>query len=194
MPIYARDEDPVWRKFLSRASFGAAIRNLGPGARFDQKREALPLSFAVGSAYHGMAERLKISLDFERPSDRAQALILHAGGELWLKDAAALRLGFDASRDIGPGISLGAGIKSGSVSVDYAFIPMAELGQSHRVALSFRFGKTLADSHYEAGVANLREGRYAEAVLNFDKAMVLHPGDRKIMEKALEAAKLLSSQ
>ena len=74
------------------------------------------------------------------------------GAEHWFKDIAALRAGYQLgdSKDAGGSrYSAGMGWKINSLQVDYAFSLMGELGNTHRVSLTFSFG---ADREGAAGL------------------------------------------
>ncbi|MEK7744548.1 MAG: hypothetical protein AAB578_09205, partial [Elusimicrobiota bacterium] len=43
--------------------------------------------------------------------------------------------------DAGPGITAGVGWVLGDLDLDYAFVPYGDLGISHRISVSWRFGE-----------------------------------------------------
>lgn len=176
---------------LRRMSFGASVRNLGTRAKYEGGSGKAPVVMALGTTYRALADALSVSLDIERVSGRPEPLALRLGGEIWLKDAVALRVGLRSDQDEGPGLSAGAGFKVGAARFDYALSPHGDLGLVHRVGLSFKFGRTAVDRYYEQGLHELRLGNAAEAVILFDKALAVDPKNRRVVEKALEAAKAL---
>jgi hypothetical protein len=181
--------DSLTGRLAGRTSIGFAARNLGGGASFEKAKEKLPTSTALGLSHRAFADGLVLSLEAEKA--RVRALAWRVGTELWLKGTVALRAGFRTDDDAGAGVTGGVGVKVGSARLDYAFVPADRLGDAHRVTLSFRFGRSLADRHYEEGLRQLQRGNPAEAILHFDKALLVDPKDRRVLEKAREAANQL---
>ncbi len=176
---------------LSRLTFGAALRNAGPDVRFINESHKLPLIYGMGLAHHSMADALTLALDLEHAAGRPEAVTLKAGGEIWMQDAIAARIGYRTDQDIGPGISLGLGLKVHDLRIDYSFTPFSQLGDAHRFSLAFRFGRNLVNRYYEQALHEMRLGNHAAAVLLFDKALIIEPKNQALMEKALEAARAL---
>ncbi|OGR97200.1 MAG: hypothetical protein A2V88_06855 [Elusimicrobia bacterium RBG_16_66_12] len=176
---------------LRRMTFGASVRNLGTRAKYEGGSGKAPVVMALGATYRALADALSLSLDVERASGRPEPLALRTGAEIWLKDAVALRVGMRTNQDAGPGLSAGAGFKVGAARFDYALSPHGALGLVHHVGLSFKFGQGAVERYYEQGVHELRMGNAAEAVILFDKALAVDPKNRRVVEKALEAAKAL---
>jgi hypothetical protein len=58
------------------------------------------------------------------------------------KEYFSARAGFKTgrSRYAGPGFTAGVGLGNRELKVDYAFVPYGDLGDSHRVTVSFSFG------------------------------------------------------
>jgi len=184
---------PALGRQLERMTFGAAARNLGYGVKFERSTEPLPRSFALGLTHRSFADALTLSFDIESYLGRA-GLSLHLGGEYWLRDGIALRAGYRTDTDVGPGASMGIGFKLGQARLDYAFQPFDELGAFHRIGLSVRFGSAPLETHYQNGVRDMLRGNYAEAILEFDKALAINPEDRRVLRKAMEAADALKKQ
>ncbi len=121
-----------------------ALRNLGPGLKYADQRNDLPLAVAAG------AERkvgvVLLALDYEyRPrvgqNDAGAGAEWEALNGVFMrggystKGAISGGSGFDAIR----GLSLGMGIQVGALRLDYAIKPTGELGRAHRFDLSGRF-------------------------------------------------------
>lgn len=124
---------------------GAALRNVGPGLKYDDQRNDLPLRAAFGAAYrfaagHAFAAELQ-------NGPRGAGTEVGAGGELKAHEGVFLRLGyttksgsvagsgFDAAR----GLTLGLGLRKDRFGLDYAAQAAGELGSTHRFTLSSRF-------------------------------------------------------
>jgi len=182
-----------WGRQLDNLTFGAAVRNFGPPAKFDAAREKLPRAYAVGVAHRSFLDVVAASMDYEHAEARGGG-IFHLGAEVRLSMDLALRAGYRSDQDIGPGLTGGLGFRWDRVSLDYAFQPFAELGSQHRVGLSFRFGETPLEAHYQAGLREMRRGNFADAVIHFDKALSINPREPRVLRRALEAAEALKKE
>jgi hypothetical protein len=133
------------RRQLGRVVVGAALRNVGPGLKFDTQRNDLPLRLAVGAAYkieggHALTAELT-------DAPRAGGADFGFGGEFQGMKNVFLRAGyttqtsiaggsgFDAAR----GLTLGVGFRADRWTIDYAAVPMGELGTTHRFTLGARW-------------------------------------------------------
>ncbi len=127
-----------------RFAWGAALSNVGPGLKLESERDPLPLTGRVGTAYRPRPEAL-LALDAIVPRDNATYLAFGAeyrlvsGRRLTVAARAGLNTltwsdvpGFN-------GVAFGLGVGSGPLTVDYAFLPMGLLGDTHRVSLSAKF-------------------------------------------------------
>lgn len=124
---------------------GAALRNLGPGMKFDGERNDLPLLIAAGAAYRlpgGHALALEL-VNGPRGSGTDAAF----GGEYQALKDVYLRAGYTtqsavsggSSFDAARGLTLGMGLRNERWELSYAVLPMGELGRSHRFGLGARF-------------------------------------------------------
>jgi long-subunit fatty acid transport protein len=133
------------RKRIGSVVLGAALRNVGPGMKFDNERNDLPLRLAFGGAYKfagGHALTAEIT-----NAPRAGGTDVGFGGEFQAMKNVFLRAGyttqtaitggagFDATR----GLTLGLGVRNMRWSLDYAAVPMGELGSTHRFTLNTRW-------------------------------------------------------
>jgi len=124
---------------------GAALRNLGPGLKYDNERNDLPLRLAVGAAYKFAGGHAAAAEAVNGP--RGAGTDVSFGGEyqalknLYLRagyttqSAITGGTGFDAAR----GMTFGLGLRNEKWSMDYAILPTGELGRSHRFSLGARF-------------------------------------------------------
>lgn len=123
---------------------GAAVRNLGPGLKYEDQRNDLPLRLAAGAAYkitggHALAFELTngprgtgTDAAFGGEYQAIRNVVLRGG---YTTQTVGGGTGFDAAR----GLSLGIGISREHWRIDYAVLPMGELGTSHRFTLGARF-------------------------------------------------------
>lgn len=126
-------------------SFGLNLANIGPELSTDGKKNKLPFNIRTGgairSSWGGKNSFLAIGLDFPTDSD----LILHGGGESWLTEQFALRLGYDSLQGPSAGFGFLAGGRDSMKNVvgqlDYAatFPPNTDLDPIHRLSLTFKF-------------------------------------------------------
>jgi len=65
----------------------------------------------------------------------SDATALQAGVEYLIRSSFALRVGSDAGR-----LTFGGGLNLKPVSLDYAFVGHNELGDTHRISITTRWG------------------------------------------------------
>ena len=153
----------LYRTPLNGLRVGASMRNLGGGIALYDTSFALPRVFQIGLGYErrieavseedipveiGAEDRitdavpanwLVAALDFrflreEKPS-------LRVGVEYRFRNGFALRAGYrsDGLFDFVSKASGGIGYATESYKVDYAYVPMGDLGATHRVAFTLLF-------------------------------------------------------
>jgi len=128
---------------------GASVLNLGPGMKYLETTEDLPLTLAFGGGIRILGAVL-LAADYRlRPNSGKTEFGL--GTEYTLLPSLSLRAGY-ASRlaSIGSasdgaaggmqGLGMGLGLRIGKAMLDYSFAPAGELGGAQRVSLSMRFG------------------------------------------------------
>lgn len=133
------------KRAFGRTSVGAALRNLGPGLKFQDQRNDLPLRLAVGAAYQFVDGHAAAAEFINGPRGAGTAVSI--GGEYQAVKSLYLRAGyttqtavtggsgFDAAR----GLTMGLGFRNEKWSLDYAVLPTGELGRSHRFSLGARW-------------------------------------------------------
>src|ERR1035437_1421283 len=65
------------------------------------------------------------------------------GAEAKLFGVGFIRGGYEIGKD-GQGLTAGGGLSWGWGSLDYAFLPHLDLGNTHRISVTFKFGNTVA--------------------------------------------------
>lgn len=137
--------------FLFKKSFtdgffsaGGSIENFGTKIKLYEDSFDIPLKYCGGFALGYRYFVLTVVADKARDTD----LIMRSGVEFNSKDLIkearlALRLGYrtETPDEAGAGITMGVGVGVENFALDYAFVPMGELGSTHRVTLSVKFGK-----------------------------------------------------
>lgn len=123
---------------------GFVMQNLGTGPKFDQERSPLPLTFKLGGSVYPFPALL-LSADVAIPRGNSPYGLLGAeyNMEPYEKARLSLRGGVN-TRQLKisggtSGISIGAGLGLQFFNIDYAYVPMGELGSTHRFSLSFDF-------------------------------------------------------
>ena len=135
-PLYADD----------RLRLAFVIANMGGRIKFEQDSENLPLLIKLGSAYQ-IRKRWLASLDIGAPRDNNPFVGVGTEYLIPVLDTWSLagRLGLN-SRTIGDvngltGISFGLGFILPKFSIDYTFLPFGDLGLTHRISISLKWGE-----------------------------------------------------
>ena len=116
--------------------------NFGKGMRYDQESNPLPLTIKLGAAVNPFRNML-FSSDVVFPKQNRPNFLL--GAELVTEPneltRLALRAGLNTQRlkDGLSGFTMGIGATMRFFSLDYAFVPMGELGITHKISLTFDF-------------------------------------------------------
>ncbi len=115
--------------------------NLFGSLKYDQVTEKLPQSIHAGVAYR-LHPRWLASAELTKPNDENPYAGLGTEVEMAKTKDIGLtgRAGYISRADIsGAGISLGLGVRFKKMNIDYAFVPLGDLGQSHQMSLGYRF-------------------------------------------------------
>jgi tetratricopeptide (TPR) repeat protein len=171
--LYRFPGDQWW----SNLSAGLAVRNLGSKPAFISEATPLPLQTDAGLSYTHWNGLVIATIEAHKAQD--QNLFYSCGLEATAKRLLSLRAGYRTEKDIRSGLSAGMGVQlmEDSLSFDYAFVPFEDFGNVHRIGLIYRFGG-IARSAFRHGLKLMKAGRYAEAILEFDKALAQNPDDR----------------
>ncbi len=139
---FGADLGGQWRTSLDGLSFGAALQNLG--SQLDGSN--LPLNWSLGTAWAtpaGPGNRLTLAAEADLPAADLGSSSFGLGGEFWLHDLLAARLGYKFA-DTGTltgltGLTAGLGLKAGFAEVDYALVTEGDLGDSSLFSLLVSF-------------------------------------------------------
>jgi len=130
---------------LPQGRVSLSFHNLGRNAHyvFDGSPGApvkLPTAVQAGlSVGHATFQNLTARLAVEGRATNGRSPILALGGELDSALGAALRFGYRAGDDIASW-SAGAGLRTGGLRIDYAFVPSKlDLADTHRFSLTAQF-------------------------------------------------------
>jgi hypothetical protein len=136
--------DAGWAYRRSRWMAGAAVRNLGGKLRFQSEADPLPTSFHLDLArFVGPNWLLSGETIFPRSADAIGALGAERQFSLSGGSLVALRLGYNSrSRNVPglTGVTAGFGWRFGALQLDYAWVPLGEIDQTHRFSLTYRAG------------------------------------------------------
>ncbi len=127
-------------KKLDRApvTLGLAVRNMGSGYKFLNKRERLPLSVSAGAAVAVLPMVNMVAEVGRQVYDRRTTVSV--GTEYGLTGNLALRGGYAAGSAGGTGaVSGGFGFSMGAMKLDYSFSPFGEFDTTRRFSLSMGF-------------------------------------------------------
>jgi len=126
---------------LGRVTVGLAARNIGPGLKYLEQSDPLPLAVSAGALAH-IIPGFGVSADITRLAHEDRTVV-SVGSEYALLPALSLRAGYLAGRttaeDDNRGFSAGAGVNLAGASLDYALTPYGELGSAQRITLRKRF-------------------------------------------------------
>ena len=122
---------------------GFVARNLGYQlSAFQEGRDPMPAEFAFGFAFLP-SPSFMLAVDALKPVDNR--IQFRGGIEGWIGDVLVLRGGYSTSgtdlktgggKDISAGFSTGFGVHYRQYQLDYALVPMVELGMTHRLSLT----------------------------------------------------------
>jgi hypothetical protein len=138
---FAGDAGLLWKQ--GRFSIGAAVQHLGSAMKFVKESESLPTTLRADAAAR-VTERLVVAAGVAKARDNDAEV--HAGAEVLVGNVLSVRGGYAVvpgnTADYGgmAGVSGGIGLALGRFSLDYAIRPFGDLGLSHRISLTARFG------------------------------------------------------
>jgi hypothetical protein len=123
----------------------AALRNAGPGMKFEDETDDLPLRLDLGAAYK-FDDRAALTAEFTN-GPRGGGSTGGAGAEVQVLKGAFFRAGYASQSSITggsgfdavSGLTFGFGLKETRWSFDYAAAPMGELGNTQRFSASIRW-------------------------------------------------------
>ncbi|MBI3012367.1 MAG: PorV/PorQ family protein [Elusimicrobia bacterium] len=126
-----------------KVDVGFAIQNLGGGLKFESESSKLPLLIKLGSAYKA-SENWVAALDLIFPEDNSAQLALGTDYKYQVQEGMTLsgRLGYNSrSRKVEGfnGVTIGLGFGFQMATLDYAWMPLGDLGSTHRVSVGVKF-------------------------------------------------------
>lgn len=136
------DAGILYRARKKPVSLAAVLQNFGPAMKFANDAYNLPLNVKLGAAYTPHP-KLDLAMDLNQPIDNY--LRVHTGLEFRPLNFFFLRTGYKYrmnGNELGAlsGLTMGAGFSIQRFIVDYAYNPAGDVGNTHRVSLTYRFG------------------------------------------------------
>ena len=187
---YALDIGGLYQSPLEGLIFGVNIQNLGPKIKFIAEKEALPLNIKLGGAwkYKLLGNDLTMALDLNIPQDND--ILVNMGGEFWVHNSIALRIGYKSRDDLANGLRLGLGLGVKGLSFDYAFSSRGNFEDSHRISITFRFGRSYEhnliekniEEAFEQGKKYFLNGDLLSAHREFKNILTIVPGHEKAQD------------
>jgi hypothetical protein len=169
----------VMAEVLEGLRVAFVLQNFGTTVTFVNVADAPPTNSRLGLGWDykiNDANRIVLAYDLNHPLDFSNPDYVRwrqsLGAEYWLFNALALRGGYEFGQDLASA-SAGAGFHYGSLGVDYAFVPYASAGYTHRISLSYQFGEPMARPDVSApGVLHNLRGIAGDRLvsLSWDKA------------------------
>jgi hypothetical protein len=126
---FAGDVGLLYR--LTLFNVGLAVQNIGPGIKFIERADPLPLDMNLGAS--GRIGPVLLAADLGKYIDSKVRFGIGAEGTL-LK-VLALRAGYNTASSF----SAGGGVTWHGISIDYAFVPYKDIDATHRISARVRF-------------------------------------------------------
>jgi hypothetical protein len=130
----ALDAGLIYKDLIPNLKLGLNVQNIGLKAL--RPEEELPLTIALGAEYSTVFlwNKLSLLLDAKLPNDNDPRF--GVGAEYWLGQYFAGRVGYNTFSQM----SLGLGVAFANFNADYAYVPIDELGVTHRISVGYTFG------------------------------------------------------
>lgn len=193
----------VGKDWFRRMSFGAAIRQLGSGIKYDSESAPLPTEVSGGVGYSQFLSGDILTLGLDLTQTAGEGSSVSAGAEYWLRNLIALRAGYHTANADGAGVRAGAGFRLNHVQIDYAWTAQGkDLEAAHLFTLTYRFGPpapapgAAADlylNYVQQGKRWMSEGVYDRAILDFQHALEIRPRDEEVMKLLMDCGRKLEN-
>ncbi len=123
-------------------TLGAALMNMGSESAFISVADALPARLSLAARYVVVDEGLNLlqaSAEVDRFFSQADPTAAGFGAEYWYARTLVFRLGWLDAALAGP-MSIGMGVRWGSLELDYTYSSLGDLGMMNRFSLTVALG------------------------------------------------------
>lgn len=130
---FALDAGLLYKEFYPNLNLGLAVQNIAVNKlRAD---EDYPMTITLGTSYalKFYDRPLTLLSDIKIPNDND--VRYGVGAEYWLAEIFALRGGYNSLYKF----TFGVGIKLQNLTADYAYVPVGDLGVTHRISVGYKF-------------------------------------------------------
>ena len=167
---------------FSDLRLGFGIQNL-MSTKFGDTDDVLPIIFRVGASQPFLRKKLLLAFDIDKNMNAAMGW--HIGGEYWIIDFAALRIGFQGEKALRE-TTAGFGVKYRDYGIDYAF-GISDLGFSNRISGTWRFGPSIAQNreslvrrYLQEGMEAYRQGNFLLASTRLEASLNIDPTNKDV--------------
>ncbi len=150
----AMDLGAQWKTPVSGLSLGGALQQMGPGVKFEEESDPLPLTTRGGASWSSTSALIPLDsvetyvgatrflASAEAIKVRDESMVAALGSEIAMdfgtSTSIALRFGWRFNTDADR-LTLGLGMREGRYTLDYAFGDKRSLGQVHHAGFGVRF-------------------------------------------------------
>jgi hypothetical protein len=183
-------------------ALGLSFLNMGGSLKYNPESAGFPTPATVraGALYSVNVAQNPLNTMIEMTAPQSDKAAVGLGLEYIIRGLLAIRGGYTTGGEIkdAVGIRFGFGLNLMGVEFDYASAHAGELGISHRAGVTVRFGRQAmpaavglpptmssgyaVDAIYQRAVKLYEEGRYPEAVIEFNRALEADPTNQKALE------------
>jgi tetratricopeptide (TPR) repeat protein len=172
-----------------------AVRNIGPGLKFDSGTAPLPLSTTLGFSWlshpYGNSS-LIISMDNTLAND--DKYVMNLGAEYTAFQLLALRGGYRSGQTMGSGVRFGVGFKLSFIDLDYSMSPFGDLGSMHKVGLAIKFGPTMAHAPLAGASQRVSKAKILAKKETIENLQMFANDFIELAKKDLEQRKYVSAE
>lgn len=195
--LYYLRPDHYWMGTAPAQEFrlGLAVRNIGPGLKFDRESAPLPLSLSLGGSWHshpGGSGSLIFSLDQTISKDEDYYAAF--GAEYTAFQLLSFRAGYRTGQAIGSGLRIGVGFRFSFMDLDYAMSPYGELGAMHKVGISLRLGASGVQQPLAGKTSRAQRAKFIAPKEKIEKLDIFAKDFLALARKDLSERRFISAQ
>ncbi len=185
-----------WMKKVPAQEFrvGLALKNIGPGLKFDSRSSPLPMSATLGGSWHshpGGSASLILSLDQTFSNDEKYYAAL--GAEYVAFQLLSFRAGYRTGQEMGSGLRIGVGFRLSMLDIDYSMSPYGDLGSMHKVGVSMRLGAQVARQPLSGRTQRVKQAKLIAPKEKIEKLDLFAKDFLALASKDLDARRYVSA-